>query len=142
MTRLSMLVCCMVIGFGLIPATTANAHTWQTYSPLQRWEIPDPDWACINDIPTGSFRDRISNGVVEWNGRNQSVIFYSLQQARVPYDPARCNLGFNYNSIHWEPRDGTTLAVTHQCEQAGVEKRSTNMVIDSTRSWYTGTGLG
>lgn len=135
----AMAVAMLVAGF----AVRADAHSAADYYP-RRWQRQlNQDWAFTASFPTGAKRDRVRNGIAQWNNLGEPQQWREVSQ-RTDYNPDVCPPTYGMNSIHWRniPDDSVgALAYVQRCTFSGsTEIYSANMVFDSSRSWYDGTG--
>lgn len=125
----------------LLCATTvqAFAHDANGYYPSKWQGDLTQDWFFTEGFPGGAKRDRVRDGVSQWNNLNQPMTFTEAAQ-RPDFDPMVCP-DAGTNGIHWRdlPDANRQLAVTFRCT-IGAQLTSTNMIVDSTRNWYDGVG--
>jgi hypothetical protein len=130
----------LVVPFAAQPAA---AHTVADYFP-RRWKVDlRPDWSFTAGFPGGDWRSRVRDGVNQWNNRNQPLVWEERAQ-RADFNPDVCPATAGTNAIHWRdiPDDEAALAYTSSCTYGSDPSRvwSANIVFDSSRNWYTGTG--
>ena len=127
---------------GLMTAP-ALGHDGATYFPA-RWQVDlRPDWSFTSTFPGGDWRARVRDGVTQWNLAGQPLVWEQIGQ-RADFNPDVCPGTAATNAVHWRniPDNTGALAYTTMCRYANNPQRmwSANIVFDSSRNWYTGTG--
>lgn len=129
----------------------ATAHTPSTYF-TQKWGFNEyrQTWAFTAGFPVDSWRDRVRDGVRQWNVIGEPVQFNEVAQVGnfTPPGPAggKCP-PVGSNTIHWRSHDGLggVYAYVMPCVyvyngQASSTLANVTMVFDLGESWYIGTG--
>lgn len=127
-----------VAGLAVQPA---QAHTTGAYYPLW-WQVDQrPDLRLTTSWPAGAHRDRVNDAVAQWNGRGQPMSFdrgYDRSNVNINVCPTSNELPMTWTDI---PDGQGAIAYFQGCSYAGTTRLSGgNIVFDSSRKWYTGTG--
>lgn len=120
----------------------ALAHTTTTYYPAY-WQVDlRPDLRFTTSWPTGAHRDRVNDAVAQWNGRGQPMAFdrgTDRSNVNINVCPTANEIPMTWTDI---PDSEGALAYFMGCSYTSNPSRlaSGNVVFDSSRKWYTGTG--
>lgn len=140
--RRTAVVLVAVIGVLLATALPAGAHHAPSFGPTWQTALT-PSWHFTPSVPAGSFRDRIFDGVTQWNQLGESVRFRSAPDLG-NRDPRNSCSPVETITIHRFNLDGGggTLGLSGYCQYtSGGTGRATSWIIfDSSEEWCLDTG--
>lgn len=129
----------------LLRAESANAHSiggalygarWTPYfCGVQFW--------FTTSVPDNGSRDRVRNGIQQWNGQNQCMTWVE-GAVHADYEPNSCP-GFAINGVHERNLTASygygasTVAATFVCT-SGSSIQSANYAIDTAEAWWLQSG--
>lgn len=118
---------------------SAQAHTWPYYF-VNKWYAANgfsltQNWRFMANVPGGGFRDRVKQGVGQWNAQGQPLQFVYLTGDYGDWQSCESRVT---NAVRYAPIDGAggVLAQAHVCYYEDIHQ-ITNVLItfDSAEPW-------
>jgi hypothetical protein len=141
------------------PTSQSAAHTGDFYPWWYPIGIDDVPVYFDDDFPSGSARNRVIDGMKQWNRVGRRMYYLGHRSASISSNADEPKLnryqthcptpdvgGRRVGMIHWGPIDGPGgfVGATGWCwktgELGGRHIKSFRAYFDRTEDWYTGTG--
>lgn len=130
----------------IVLATVAVAHTpGPRYPDVWLFDIGAVDYRFKSNFPTGDWRNRVNDGVADWNEVGEPLQFYQAPGDTAGYSRFSCPANYQDSFVQREALDGQNgfIAFTDTCVDVNNTwvLRSFVVTFDDAETWYKRTGV-